>query len=603
MGGLGQVRPAQQPVKQENLAARAASMVQAPEETAPADDYFAKTMRDLQTQRQALNEQTNKLLGSLDARKGRLFDPVLMQAAAGFAKPTKTGSFGESLGYAAEAAAGEAEKEFARNQQIEKLKLEMTQKQYEQAQQQAISGHMMSKLSPGFSLTGGAGPAKSMAAPAGAATDRAPMAAPGAAPMTAPGSAPMPPQTGAAAPHPVTRTGAPRMQPLITDKDIMEASILDPSGKLAQHYRDIAKMQQEDVTPIGDRPYSRSRQEFLPQDPNKVVEVDFGPLFSGPKKVPYSVYEQWKGIHDSGDRAAELDFFYGQNWLKRPAGSKPGVVTEPPTADERAAQRETNLKRQEAQIAQEKEQIGRLDTNFTQARTIINAANSMKGLATSNPRAFDLMNDEGIAAAVARAAQKGIQAGNFGSITLPASELASYKLNKGDREALQMFARDYAEMTVAFRKSSRVPGEGATTEREGDLYAALGAQPADTSRVIRLKSEFLVLKGRYDQEVFKAWSKFSKDPSNSYRDFLASDDFGKVVNAYDHRLGEIQKANAALFGAPPKAPTEPKPVDGAKNTPAQNAPPPPPKLGSPGYKGLPVGGLYEDKDGTIRRKK
>ena len=135
-GGLNQTRPQppQQPPKQENLAARAAGMEQ--EEAAAPEDFFTKTMRDLQTQRAALNSQTEKLLASLDARQNRLFDPMLLKVAAGFAKPTRTGSFGESLGYAAEAAVDESEKEFARQQATEKLKQELMQKQMEQAQQQ-----------------------------------------------------------------------------------------------------------------------------------------------------------------------------------------------------------------------------------------------------------------------------------------------------------------------------------------------------------------------------------------------------------------------------------------------------------------------------------
>ena len=596
-GGLNQARPAPQPAKQENLAARAASMEQSPEEAvAPVENFFEKTMRDLQTQRQALNDQTNRLLESLDARKNRAFDPMLMQVAAGFAKPTKTGSFGESLGYAAEAAASEAEKEFARNQQMEKLKYELAQKQYEQAQQQAIQGHMLRRAVPNFGAPGqppAGGPATQIAAPTGAAAERTP--------GTPPQAAGAQPAAGA----PVMRSGAPRQQQMVTDQDIMEAMILDPSGKLAQQYRELMKSQQEDVIQVNNRPYSRSRQEFLPQDPNAIVEVDFGPLFGGPKKVPYSTYEKWKTIHDSGDRAKELEFFYNQNWLKRPAGEKPGQPTgEPDTAEERKRKEDIAQERLKAQVGQEKEQIGRIDTNFTQAREIISSANSMKQLATSNPRAFDLMNDDGIAAAVGRAAQKGIQAGNLGSITLPASDLASYKLSKEDREALQLFARDYAQLTVAFRKAARVPGEGATTEREGDLYAALGAMPADTARVIRLKSEFLELKGKYDQEVFKAWNKFSKDPSNSYRDFLASDQFDRITGAYDKRLGEIQRANAELLRSAPKAsaPASTQPAPAAKPT-QTSAPGVPPKKGTQAYSQLPEGGLYEDTDGTIRRKK
>ncbi len=601
-GGLNQARPAQpaqpaQAPKQENLAARAAGMVQE-EDTAP-EDFFTKTMRDLQTQRAALNTQTEKLLASLDARQNRMFDPMLMKTAVGFLKPTKTGSFGESLGYAAEAATEEAEKEFARNQQMEKLKYELSQKQLEQAQQQAIQGHMMRRAAPDFSASGqrpvAGGPAAQIEAPTGAAAARTPGA----------------PQAAQAGAQPVMRSGAPRQQPMITDKDVMEAMILDPSGKLAQQYRELMKSQQEDVINIGDTPYSRSRQEFLDKNPNAIVEIDFGPLFDGAKKVPYWKYQEWAEINKTGNRAAELEWFYKQNWLKRPPGSEPSAAGEagkpggePETAAERKRREAISEERAKSQIKEEAPRITRLENNFDTSREFINTARGMNELATSNKRAFDLMNDDGVAQAVMRAAKQGVQAGNLGSISIPTDTLyQGVKLPKEDREALQLFAREYANLTVQFRKAARVPGEGATTEREGDLYAALGALPTDTARVIRMKSEFLELKGRYDQEVFKAWNRFSKNPDATFRDFLASDDLNKVKDAYDRRLGELQKANSAILGTVRKPAEAPKPGAAPARPQQAAAPGVPPKKGTPAYNSLPEGGLFEDTDGTIRRKK
>jgi hypothetical protein len=602
-GGLNQARPAQPPQpaqapKQENLAARAAGMVQ--EENAAPEDFFTKTMRDLQTQRAALNSQTEKLLASLDARQNRMFDPMLMKTAMGFLKPTKTGSFGESLGYAAEAATEEAEKEFARNQQMEKLKYELSQKQLEQAQQQAIQGHMMRRTAPDFSASGqrpvAGGPAAQIEAPTGAAAERTPGA----------------PQAAQAGTQPVMRSGAPRQQPMITDKDVMEAMILDPSGKLAQQYRELMKSQQEDVINIGDTPYSRSRQEFLDKNPNAIVEIDFGPLFDGAKKVPYWKYQEWAEINKTGNRAAELEWFYKQNWLKRPPGSEPGAAgkpgAEPETAAERKRREAIQEERAKQQIKEEAPRITRLENNFDTSREFINTARGMNELATSNKRAFDLMNDDGVAQAVMRAAKQGISAGNLGSISIPTDTLyQGVKLPKEDREALQMFAREYANLTVQFRKAARVPGEGATTEREGDLYAALGALPTDTARVIRMKAEFLELKGRYDQEVFKVWDKYSQNPDATFRGFLGSDDLNRVKDAYDRRLGELQKANSAILGTVRKPAEAPKPGAAPARPAATPAAAPaaagvPPKKGTPAYNNLPEGGLFEDTDGTIRRK-
>ena len=144
------------------------------------------------------------------------------------------------------------------------------------------------------------------------------------------------------------------------------------------------------------------------------------------------------------------------------------------------------------------------------------------------------------------------------------------------------------------------------------MYNALGIMKDDSARTIRAKAEFLALKGKYDQEVFRAWSKFSKDPNNSYRDFLASDQFDQIASAYDKRIGELQRAHSIELGGKKAATQQAKPATqeskpaapAAKptqtSTPA--APGIPPKKGTKEYNSLPVGGLFEDTDGTIRRK-
>jgi hypothetical protein len=64
-----------------------------------------------------------------------MFDPVLMQTAAGFLKPTKTGSFGESLGNAAEGAGAAAERELLLDRENQKLEMELLAKEQEFRQQ------------------------------------------------------------------------------------------------------------------------------------------------------------------------------------------------------------------------------------------------------------------------------------------------------------------------------------------------------------------------------------------------------------------------------------------------------------------------------------
>jgi hypothetical protein len=94
-----------------------------------------KIVDDLGDQREAMNAALVRMRESLDLRKNRMFDPVLMQTAAGFLKPTKTGSFGESLGNAAENAGVASEREMLRQAENQKLEMELLSKEQEFRQQ------------------------------------------------------------------------------------------------------------------------------------------------------------------------------------------------------------------------------------------------------------------------------------------------------------------------------------------------------------------------------------------------------------------------------------------------------------------------------------
>ena len=67
---------------------------------------------------QLYQEALAKLSQSLDTRKNRFFDPILLAAAQGFGAPTQTGSFGESLGIVAKNVGAAQEEELKQNQEI-----------------------------------------------------------------------------------------------------------------------------------------------------------------------------------------------------------------------------------------------------------------------------------------------------------------------------------------------------------------------------------------------------------------------------------------------------------------------------------------------------
>jgi hypothetical protein len=585
------------------------------DQTTAPEDYFTKTLEDLRKQRESLNSQITSLKSSLDHRKGLPFDPVMMAAASGFLRPTKTGSFGESLGYATDQMSNEAEKEFARKQANAKLGLELDEK----ALAFKTKGLEMEDMMR-MSGIGGQSP-------------RPPAGGPVGGPVGGPaGGAAGAPTGGPAAPVPsgggtIGQSGAPNQMKMISDSDITRAYAI--SKEYGDKISNIAKIQREDIISTPEGPFSRSRQAYIEAEPfqSKIVERDFG-RYIGPKKVPERLSREYDEIKrkaiELDDPEIEFNWFKKQGWLEgkqkptkadKAAGApddETGKDGAPLTVEERERRNQLRVEREKKQIDEEQTSISDMRTNARKSRDVSNIAKDMTAFATSNPRAFQLLQNATLRDAIFRAAEKGITTPG-GSIAFPARELETYKLNNEDREALMMFMQAYARQTVEFRKAARAPGEGATTEAEGLLFAQLGALPSDTARVILLKSEALEVKAEYDRQLFREWNKFTKaNKDANYQDFLVSDEKDALDNAYDGRLKSMRERNADLFRNVPKAapasgskPPAAKPQQASGSKPQAGAKQPPTIKGNddPVFINLQPGDLYIAPDGTVRTKR
>jgi hypothetical protein len=79
-------------------------------------------IENLELTRAKLDKQIMQMQEALTSRTAQTFDPMMLQVAAGFLKPTRTGSFGESLGSAAENAVAQQ----ARNVDLNRAQLKST---------------------------------------------------------------------------------------------------------------------------------------------------------------------------------------------------------------------------------------------------------------------------------------------------------------------------------------------------------------------------------------------------------------------------------------------------------------------------------------------
>jgi len=508
---------------------------------------------DLGEQREALNNALLRMRASLDDRKNRMFDPVLMQAAAGFLKPTKTGSFGESLGYAAEGAGAAAEREAVFQRENQKLEMELLGKEQELRQQ--LGGDQLISALMG-------GPRTNAPAPAGGAvtTPTGQLRVPGTASPTDVATAPNPQQVLSAAAQGRIK---------ITDDVLLLASRVAP--KMLATLQEIRKSQIEEEKITIDR-------EKLGQDKRKVIPRGL----RTEREMNVDEYAKYKAALDQyfvdGDEQKLLAFYDKNGYLESEqvrgrkipkAGETTAPISPARSATEQKAEEETATQTAKGRAESAEKMASRLGLQAEAAFENTNIAQDMIGYAKNNPLVFDIMNRPGLGNAIARAVQEGANAGNF-NINLPASTIKQYELSGNDLTALQMFMQKSAQLQSRGRQLNRTPGEGATSDYETKLLGGIYALPSDSQRAIILKSDALILQGKFDEERFKLWNQKSKQSGYTYNDFLVDDDFKALKADYRKTLDRVREDNLDLLSpkkkekapavsAPPAAP--PKPVD------------------------------------------
>ena len=511
---------------------------------------------DLEDQRKAMNDALVRMRESLDNRKNRLFDPVLMQTAAGFLKPTKTGSFGESLGYAAEGAGAAAERELLHQRENQKLELELAGKEMEFRQQ--LGGDQLISQ-----LMGGAKPSTAPAPAGGAvATPSGGLRIPNTASPVDVATAPRPEQV---------LTAARQGRIPITDEVLLLASRVAP--KMLPTLTEIRKAQEgEEKNRIENAKLEATTRKVKPHGGLTEREMD---------KAEYAQYlKELADYNKTGDEQKLLQYYFSKGWLEdnqarrmtpATAGSAPAQIPRSKSQTEIDAEKETATQTAKGRAEAAEKLASRLGLQAEAAFENSNIARDMVGYAKNNPLVFDIMNRPGLANAVARAVQEGVNVGNF-NVNLPASTIKQYELGGNDLTALQMFMQKSAQLQSRGRQLNRTPGEGSTSDYETKLLGGIYALPSDSQRAIILKSDALIMQGMFDEQRFKLWNQKSKEAGYTYNDFLVDDDYKAIKAEYRKTLDRVREENLDLLSPKKKEKT---PAASAPSTPAPVAPPKP----------------------------
>jgi hypothetical protein len=532
-GGLGQASATQTKLPAQNAGKFDTGAVQAEnleEINKPKPTGLKESIvDDLGDQREEMNLILLRLRAGLNDRKSRMFDPVLMQAGAGFLKPTKTGSFGESLGNAAEGAGLASERELLQERENQKMEMELAGKEMEFRQQ--LGGDKLISQ-----LMGGPRPS-SAPAPAGGAmtTQTGQLRVPNTASPVDVSTAPNSQQVLSAA-----RQG--RIP--ITDEVLLLASRVAP--KMLPTLTEIRKAQEGEEK-------NRIEREKLGQDKRKVIPRG-GRTEREMNVQEYAEYQAaLKQYLSDGDEQKLLNFYDSKGYLepeqararKIPkAGEEPAPIGRAKSTSEQKAEEETATETAKQRVQSGEKLAARLQTQAEAAFENSNIADDMIGYAKNNPLVFDIMNRPGLANAVARAVQEGANVGNF-NINLPAATIKQYELSGNDLTALQMFMQKSAQLQSRGRQLNRTPGEGSTSDYETKLLGGIYALPSDSQRAIILKSDALKMQGMFDEERYKLWDK--KKNTMSYGEFLVDEDFKKLKTDYRKTLDRVREENLDLL--------------------------------------------------------
>jgi hypothetical protein len=471
-----------------------------------------------------------------------------MAAASGFLRPTKTGGFGESLGYAAEAYAAETDKDLARKQAVDKAKLELAQKQAAMQSQNLMFEHQMQMS--GYDpkelttlVTGPAGGSPLAGAPAGGvpAADGAPAA-----------------------------KRAPREPRMITERDIQVAMAISP--EYGKQVIDQAKFQQ-------DR-YISTPQGLVDKRTGKVVDtgvestIETSLPFVGVEKVTTKQLAAIRALDDkyplgSPERADQFARYYAANGIggatyTPPVEGRP-AVSSMKTSSEREAdklQAAENIKKQTESLQKSRDKIY-LDAE--NARPMLNSANFVYNFAT-NPKtqgAFGVLSQGDVGGAIGTLVSQGLSTPG-GGIKVAGIEDA-VRLIKGTPEeirAAQQVASNYAELELAYRnKYFTGTGGGAISDKEQAVVQRIGGGLSDTAQVAAAKAEIVQARARFDQAMgakFYDWEE--KNPNKSLQAFKRSPEYKALVDNFDLHMDKL--FNKYYGDATP-----------AQNKPAGNAPP------------------------------
>lgn len=445
------------------------------------------------------------LKAALAARENQLFDPVLLAMSQGFAAPTKTGGFGESLsnaaGLASQAAIGQ-QKSAAENAQMRMQLAQMGLEQGRKEKAQAMVGSLFGK-------------------PASAPTAGAPEGTAGA---------------------PVAESNQPPAQPTgamrsISGADIFKISQLDK--ELGNALAEAVKVDRERFKiSMNGIVFDTATEKYLNIPIPGQTQSDFSTPYGTFKMTP-NEYSQYTEAQSRGQ---------GEQWIKMFRSGKIDVAGKPvagATATD-AGGRQTTSEVEAAAAAKKVEAEATARNRVEQTKEVKESAKAAMSLIPLYDRADKLLKTKGIEQALGVLEKPDFLA-QIGTIADEGIKVGPYAINAPSiRKIVTNFAQDQ-NVINALTELGQVEAMWQFTQRKGlgsgtsvsnfeqQMVNAMGPNFKDPKDAYVKKLQFMREKANFEQKLGTELFRTGKQ----YEDYVNSPDFDRIFGEYRARLERI----------------------------------------------------------------
>jgi hypothetical protein len=466
------------------------------------------------------------LKAALAARENQLFDPVLLALSQGFAAPTKTGGFGESLSNAAGLASNAAlsqQKSAAENAQ---MRMQLAQMGLEQSRKNRALG-MVGDLFP---------------KPAGAPTAGAPSVGASA---------------GAPAGTPLNESAQPPAQPTGGMRTISGADIF----KISQLDKELGDALTKAVNVDRDRFKISMNGIVFDTATEKYLNIPIPGQTQSPFATPYGTFQMTPNEYSQFGEAQSRG--QGEQWIKMfrsgkiDVAGKP-VVGAPAGAPADAGGRQTVSDTEASAAAKKVEAEGTARQRIAQTTEVKESAKAAMSLIPLYDRADKLLKTRGIETALGVLEKPDFLA-QIGTVADEGIKVGPYAINAPSiRKIVTNFAQDQ-NVINALTELGQVEAMWQFTQRKGlgsgtsvsnfeqQMVNAMGPNFKDPKDAYTKKLQFMREKANFEQKLGQELFRTGKQ----YEDYVNSPDFDRIFGDYRARLeriGEV-KVSPKLGGA------------------------------------------------------